>query len=265
MVVSLHVYRSHGTAIKRRGGAERRRWRGADLRCDSGGVLQELDDLRVPLPLGEVQRGLAILRRGEGRVEVEAAAPGGEGWTARRGGAAPAASPRTPTPPSSALCATAHRVLEARVGPRLEQRLDAGSVADESRGVQRRPPVLPRRGGGPTHANERRQASGRRVPEAGATPQPTPRPPNSHNPARSSAGLHASYAAEGRQPAAGRQHGAAAEGRSGASGAPSARGAAGQLRAASPRSPAHPTPLAATPQQGRGAPCPGHSGWRPWR
>ena len=108
-----------------------------------------------------------------GRAEVEAAAPGGEGggWAARRGGAAPAQgpspqslprplAPTPPTPPSSALCAIAHLVLEARVGPRLEQRRGAESVAVVSREVQRRPLPLPRRGGGPTHAAER-QAGGR--------------------------------------------------------------------------------------------------------
>ena len=42
----------------------------ADLRCDGGRVLQERDDLRVPMPLGLVQRRVAILptgKRGEGR------------------------------------------------------------------------------------------------------------------------------------------------------------------------------------------------------
>ena len=42
----------------------------ADLRCDGGGVLEERDDLRAPLPLGVFQRRVAILptgKRGEGR------------------------------------------------------------------------------------------------------------------------------------------------------------------------------------------------------
>ena len=71
-------------------------------------------------------------------------------------------SPRPQTLPSSALCATTHLVLEARVGPRLKQRLDAACVAIESRLVQHRHLALPRRGGGPTHAGERRRrAAGR--------------------------------------------------------------------------------------------------------
>ena len=89
----------------------------------------------------------------------------------------PGPSPHPPTPPSSALCAIAHLVLQARVvGPRLEQRLDAGRVTVERRPMQRRPLVhLPKRGGGPTHAGEwRRRAGGWRVPEVDATPQPTP-------------------------------------------------------------------------------------------
>eukprot|EP00964_Phaeocystis_antarctica_P127802 scaffold91512_cov48-Phaeocystis_antarctica.AAC.1 len=82
-------YQPHATALKRRGCAERRRRCGADLRCDSGGVFQELDDLREPPVLGVVQRRVATLRRGGWRTEVEAAAPGGEGgrWAARRSGA----------------------------------------------------------------------------------------------------------------------------------------------------------------------------------
>ena len=79
----------------------------ADLRCDGGGVLQERDDLRVPLLLGLVQRRLAILptgKRGEG-AEVEAAAAEGEGGRCgRRGGAARrlrrAPPPKTPPRPS---------------------------------------------------------------------------------------------------------------------------------------------------------------------
>ena len=75
----------------------------ADLRCDGGGVLEERDDLLVPLPLGVVQRRVAILpteKRGDG-AEVEAAAAEGEGgglWVARRGGAAPTQGPSPPSP-----------------------------------------------------------------------------------------------------------------------------------------------------------------------
>ena len=161
----------------------------ADLRCDGGGVLQERDDLRVPLLLGVVQRRLAILptgERGKG-AEVEAAAVEGAGGglrAARRGGAAPAQGPYPPSPPpplappspapatrplapsrlpSAALCALAHLVLEARVGPRLEQRLDAGRVAVVGRPMQRRPLLLPRRGGGRTHAGGAAAAGGRVV------------------------------------------------------------------------------------------------------
>ena len=88
---------------------------------------------------------------------MEAAAAEGEGGgcvggaEGRRGAYAgplppephPRPSPPSPiTPPSSALCAIAHLGLEARVGSRLEQRLDAGSAAAESRVVQRRPLVV---------------------------------------------------------------------------------------------------------------------------
>ena len=90
---------------------------------------------------------------------MEAAAPGGDGEglggaERRRGACAGALRPPNPcpapldptprTPPSSTLaCAIAHLpVLEARVGPRLEQRLGAESVASASREVQRRPLVL---------------------------------------------------------------------------------------------------------------------------
>ena len=103
------------------------------------------------------------------------------GGCGRRGGAARrlrrAPSPPSPTPaprpqaplrpPSSALCAIAHHVLEARVGPRLEQRLDAGRVAVVGRAVQRRPLVLPRRGGRRTHAGGAAAAGGRVVSEGG--------------------------------------------------------------------------------------------------
>ena len=152
----------------------------ADLRGDGGGVSQachERDDLRAPLRLGVVQRRAANLptgKRREGRRwrrpprrERAGAVGGAEG---RRGAYAgplppkphPRPSLQSPlTPPSSALCAIAHLVLEARVGPRLEQRLDAGSVAVGGREVQRRPLVLPRRGGGRTHAGERRRRAGR--------------------------------------------------------------------------------------------------------
>ena len=156
----------------------------ADLRCNGGGVLQERDGLRVPLRLGVVQRRVAILpteKRGDG-AEVEAAAAEGAGGglrTARRGGAAPTQGPSPPSPtpaprpqaplrpPSSALCAIAHIVLEARVGPRLEQRLDAGRVAVVGRAVQCRPLGLPRRGGGRTHAGGVVAASGEVVSEGG--------------------------------------------------------------------------------------------------
>ena len=153
---------------------------------------------------------------GEGEGGGEGGRPGGRGrglGGAERGGAAPRhapppppprPSPQPPAPPSSALCAIAHLLLEARVGPRLEQRLDAGSVAVESRVVQRRELDLPRRGGGPTHAGERWRRAGGRVAGAcgGCDPVP-PRAPHRHSPARSPAGLHTSRAAEGRQPAVG--------------------------------------------------------------
>ena len=93
----------------RRDAQARARHGTADLRCE--GVLQQRDDLRVLLPLGVVQRRVAILRRGGGRAEVEAAAPGGEGggWAARRGGAAPAQGPSpNPAPP---LAPTHHATL----------------------------------------------------------------------------------------------------------------------------------------------------------
>ena len=81
----------------------------------------------------------------------------------------PCPSPPKPPlrPPSSALCAIAHIVLEARVGPRLEQRLDAGRVAVVGRPVQRRPLGLPRRGGGRTHAGGVAAAGGQVVSEGG--------------------------------------------------------------------------------------------------
>eukprot|EP00964_Phaeocystis_antarctica_P110828 scaffold75167_cov56-Phaeocystis_antarctica.AAC.1 len=67
-------------------------------------------------------------------------------------------------PPSSALCAIAHIVcaivFEARVSPRLEQRLDAISTAEGSRVVQRRPVDLPRRGARP-HTLSAAAAGGR--------------------------------------------------------------------------------------------------------
>ena len=194
---------------------------------------------------------------GGGRPGRERAGAGRRGEAARRLRRAlphrrSAPRPDPTTPPSSALCAIAHLVLEARVGPRLEQRLDAGSVALVSRLVQRRPLVLPRRGGGPTHAGERwagRRAGGgclRRL----RTPSPPP-VPHHHSPARLPSGLHASQAAEGQQPATRRQRGAAAEGRSGASWAPPACGAAGQRRAASP---AHSlTPHPSPPRRSRAA------------
>ena len=106
---------------------------------------------------------------GEGEGGGGGDRPGGRGrrlgGAERRRGACAAPHPTftpplTPTPPkaslSSALCAIAHLVLEASVGPRLEQQLDAGNDAAFSRPVQRRPLHLPRRGGGPTHAGERR-------------------------------------------------------------------------------------------------------------
>ena len=96
----------------------------------------------------------------------------GRGWAARirRREAARAACagplltpPPAPTPHASLL--GAYIGLETCVGPRLEQRLDAGSVAAGilscppeppscftlSRQVQRRPLVLPRRGSSPSH------------------------------------------------------------------------------------------------------------------
>ena len=57
-----------------------------------------------------------------------------------------------PTPPSPAV---AHLVLEARVCPRLEQRLDAGSLAVESREVQCRVITLRPH----THAGEAQPSS----------------------------------------------------------------------------------------------------------
>ena len=41
----LHASVAHGAGAGRRGGGVRRG--AADLRCDGGGVIQELDDLRV--------------------------------------------------------------------------------------------------------------------------------------------------------------------------------------------------------------------------
>eukprot|EP00964_Phaeocystis_antarctica_P003841 scaffold2061_cov36-Phaeocystis_antarctica.AAC.1 len=83
-------------SVARGGGGAARRG-AADLRCEVGGVvlLQELDDLRVPLALGVVQRRLATLQRRGRWAEVEATAPGeeGGGWVVRRGGAAPAQGP----------------------------------------------------------------------------------------------------------------------------------------------------------------------------
>ena len=200
-----------------------------------------------------------------------------KGWAARRGGAAPAQgpsppppprplAPTPPTPPSSALCAIAHLVLEARVGPRLEQRLGAGSVAVESRVVQRRVLVLPRRGGGPTHT----RVSGDGGWVGGGClrrmrPSHTPRPPP---PQPRSLPCRRACEPGGRGPAAGSGGGSAARRRRGAAAPAGLRppaGQRGQRRAASPRSPPNPTPLAATPQQGRGAHCSGHSRRRPWR
>ena len=130
-----------------------------------------------PFALASSNAVLPPCRRGsEGRGGGGGGRRGGRGrglWAARRGGAAPTqgpfplnptprpSPPRPLTPPSSALCAIAHLVLEARVGPRLEQRLDAGRVAVAGRFVQRRHLALPRRGGGRTHAGERRRRAGR--------------------------------------------------------------------------------------------------------
>ena len=94
--------------------------------------------------------------RGEGgvggRERAEAGRRGETLWRLRR---APPPTPQ-PDPHAPALHAVAHISLEARVGPRLEQRLDAGSAAVENRAVQRSVLVLPKRGGGPTQVGERR-------------------------------------------------------------------------------------------------------------
>jgi hypothetical protein len=100
----LHA-RSHTAQGRWRGGGGVRRG-AADLRCDSGGVLQELDDLHAVFRLGVVQRRPAILRRGGKREEVEAAALGGRGRERglrgaerRRGACEQVPTPPTPAPP----------------------------------------------------------------------------------------------------------------------------------------------------------------------
>ena len=243
----------------------------------SGGsvqVLQDLGDLQVLLVLGPVQRRLALLRRGGGVCGGGRGRPGGRGRGAgRRGEAAqrlrrdpphthtPAPPPHPyPTTPRPHICAIAHLVLEAGVGLRIEQRLDAERLAEVSRVVQRCVLALPRRGGGPTHT--RVSGGGGRV-GGGCLrrmrpPQPTPRPPP---PQPRSLPCRRACEPGGRGPAAGSGGGSAARRRRGAA-APA--GQRGQRRAASPRSLPNPTPLAATPQQGRGARCSGHSGRRPW-
>jgi hypothetical protein len=101
----LHA-RSHTTQARWGGGGGVRPG-AADLRCDGGGVLQDLDDLRAVLHLGVVQRRLAMLRRGGGREEVEAAALGERGRERglrgaerRRGACEQGPSPPPPPRPS---------------------------------------------------------------------------------------------------------------------------------------------------------------------
>ena len=176
--------------------------------------------------------------RGEGgvggRERAEAGRRGETLWRLRR---APPPTPQ-PDPHAPALHAVAHISLEARVGPRLEQRLDAGSAAVENRAVQRSVLVLPKRGGGPTQVAERRWRVGGCLWRVQAPFAPLPACMRAGRPRAGS-----------RQ--RGRQRGAAAEGRSGASGAPPARGAAGQRRAASP---AHSlTPHPSPPRRSRAA------------
>ena len=117
---------------------------------------------------------LPSYRRGSGReAKVEAPAAEGEGGGCGRRGEAGRRRRRAPHPPLapcnlpltplfSALCAIAHLVLEARVGPRLEQHLDAGSVAYVGREVQRCRFGLRRRGGGP-HTRGGVSGGGRRA------------------------------------------------------------------------------------------------------
>jgi len=276
-------YRSIGTALKRICIGE-----SADLRCEvGGGVLQELDDLRVLLLLGGFQRRVAILRRRGGRARRwrggHPGAGAGRRRERRRGACAgplhtppPAThpartlAPAPPTTPSSALCAIAHRALDARVGPRLEQRLGAGSVAFVSRPVQRRPLELPRRGGGPTdtRVSARRRSGGWRVPETRMRrPSPAPTtPPQPRSPPLSPACMRA-----GRPRAGSRQRGGStctARRRRGAATPAGHRPPAGQQSSGAQPPPLtlYPhTPRRHTPQQGRGAHRSGHSGWRPWR
>ena len=91
----LHASVAHG-----RGGAA---WWGvrrgvADLRCDVGGLLQELDDVRVLTLLGVVQRRRAVLRRGGGEGGGGGGRPGGRGQRAGRRGEAARRLRRAPPP-----------------------------------------------------------------------------------------------------------------------------------------------------------------------
>eukprot|EP00964_Phaeocystis_antarctica_P107386 scaffold72114_cov58-Phaeocystis_antarctica.AAC.4 len=105
-----------------------------------------------------------MLRQGGGVEPVKAASKGRDGdcWVERKaarrlrkGRALPHPRPAPRPKPHASLCVIAHLVLEARVSPRLEQRLDAGNVALRNCVVQRSVLALPRRRGGPTHARER--------------------------------------------------------------------------------------------------------------
>ena len=175
-----------------RGGGGAARRGSADLRCELGGgvLLQDLDDLRALPILGDVQRRAATLRRGGGRVEVEAAATGeGRAWAGRRGEAArrlrrpppppqPRPSPdppRRPPRPSAPSLTCALRLASA---PALSSDSTQGAwplAAAECSAVHlncRDAAAAPH-----TRVSGGQRAGGRRVPEAGATPKPTARPP----------------------------------------------------------------------------------------
>ena len=135
--------------------------RGRALRCGTahlhgagGGILQEPNDLHVVASLRKIQRCVATLPGRGGRVRRERrrgslCARGGRPAGERAGGYM---QPPSPQPAYHILPRVmysprvAHQVLEAGVGPRLEERLSTRSVAEESREVHCRPLVLPRRG-----------------------------------------------------------------------------------------------------------------------
>ena len=229
-----------------------------------------------------------------GRAEVEAAAPGREGgvrgrrpgWRGRtlggaeRGGAAPVQAPsqtparpsQTPARPSprptprlpprpSALLLTALRLASA---PALSSDSTQGAwpciaakcSADNffCRDAAAAPHTRVSGGGGRADGGCLRRMRPPSPPRAPLQPQPRSLPcrlacePGGRGSAASSA-------------AAARRSGGGAQRRR--RGTARLRGSEAAVRSL-PRSPPTPTPLAATSQQGRGAPCPGHSGWRPW-